>query len=99
MYTYLNICVYIIYIIHVNIYIFIQCCSPLRCFQSANLLTNPHHMYIYYIHHRRRRSEFKLLRLPTIQYIFTGIPVTFKQVFTGVPKNSNRFSLKRTGVP
>ena len=30
---------------------------------------------------------------------FTGVPVTFKQVFTGVPEISNRFSRKKTGVP
>ena len=30
---------------------------------------------------------------------FTAVPVTFKQVFTGVPTISNRFSWKKTGVP
>jgi len=36
-------------------------------------------------HHRRRRSDFKKLRLPKSLQIFTGVPVNFKQVCTGVP--------------
>ena len=45
------------------------------------------------------RLDFKLLRLPKFQQIFTGTPFTLKQIFTGISKILNRFFHKKTGVP
>ena len=47
--------------------------------------------YIYMIH-GRRRSDLKQLRLPNFQTNSRWVPVTFKHVFTGFLKNSNKIS-------
>jgi len=62
-------------------------------------------MYIYIcvcvcIYHRRRRSYFKKFRLPKFPTsFFTEVPLHIKDVFTGVPKFSCRFSRVLTKSP
>jgi len=45
------------------------------------------------------KIRLELITTSEISTIFMGVPVTFKQVFTEMPKISNKFSREQTGVP
>jgi len=51
------------------------------------------------VFHRRGRSDLKSIPLPKFQKVFTGVPVTFNQNFTGAPKFKTRFHGSKQNTP
>ena len=68
------------------------CCSAWQCVAVGDSQLITHHIGSF--SHGQRRSDFKYIQLQIFKLVFTGVPITFKQVFIGVPKISNRVSWK-----
>ena len=85
-------CVYICIHTYMYVYIYIYTCKI-----SHGRILQVTYIHIY-IHRGRRRSDWKELRLPKFEQSFTGVPVNFKQFFSGV-NGSPRHSNDNPGIP